>query len=174
MIEISFDKDKITRLIVISLFFLFAGICISYISFSVDFSIRNSSFLKSVGVLLIVLGLLASIINYKKSKLETAGLVINENGVLDNSNTLLVCTVLWKDIIDILQVTVRGNTFIVIYVDNKEKYIQGNLLNRILLSINSRFYKSPIVISTNTLKIDTEKLFTLLLEQSKIYKVPNS
>lgn len=92
------------------------------------------------------------------------GLIINSEGVIDNSSGLSAGLVLWSDILSISTTNVTDQKFIVFIVKNPEEYIsrQKGIFKRGAMKFNYRFYGSPINISANTLNTNFDKLFELL------------
>ena len=177
MIEISFSKKKIMRLMINSFVITAIGISLEYITYSTySFKIinRNLAFTKFIAIIMIVLGILGIIINYRKSKLKCSGFIITNEGITDKSNNRNVGLIKWKDITEISETVIKGYLFIIVHVQDNSKYIIGNLFQKALLLFNAGYYKSPIVITTSSLEIESEKLYSILLENYKIHKVPNS
>lgn len=98
------------------------------------------------------------------------GMVIDENGIIDNSGGLAAGFIPWADIKDFGTIKVMKQQFLVIEVRNPEYYInaQKSVLKKKGMLYNFNHYGSPIAISTNTLKCKLPELITLLEERNKV------
>jgi hypothetical protein len=91
-------------------------------------------------------------------------LIINSEGIIDNSSGVSAGLVLWKDIIEITTSNVMNQKFLMFIVKNPEEYInrQNGIVKRKAMEMNYRSYGSPISISANTLDTNFEELYELL------------
>lgn len=130
---------------------------------------RTGSSLEST--LLMVLGLVSilffggiTILVIRKLFDSRPGLIINEQGLNDNSGGLSLGQISWKDIEDIQVQQIQRQRLILILVKNPQDYIdrQSNGWKRKLMAINYRQYGTPISISTNGLKISFDELLEIL------------
>lgn len=98
------------------------------------------------------------------------GLVIDENGILDNSGGLAAGFIPWTDIQQFSIQKVMKQQFLVITVRNPEYYIgnQKTVLKKKGMQYNFKNYGSPIAISTNTLNCKLPELLNLLEERNKV------
>ena len=101
---------------------------------------------------------------FKKLPDNKPGLIINSEGIIDNSSGVSAGIVLWKDIIEISTSTVMNQQFLMFIVKNPEEYInrQNGIVKRKAMEMNYRTYGSPISISANTLDTNFEELYELL------------
>ena len=171
--EISFSRDKIIRLIIYSSLCVVAGILLEVFANSIKISTWNLSFKRFIAFTLIIFGILGVFVNWNKLALKYPALIINDNGVLNNSDYMNVGLIKWSDIIDITIFSYRNNKLLIILVRNDANYIRGNAAKKALLYFYKFYYKSPIVISTSTIDIEIEKLRMILLEKYQS-TVPNS
>lgn len=74
-----------------------------------------------------------------------------------------------KDIIRISEASVFSNKFILIFVENKDDYIQkeNKKLRKQMMKTNVHQYGTPFVLSTSTLQISHNRLKNILEEISK-------
>jgi hypothetical protein len=100
----------------------------------------------------------------KKLPDNKPGLIINSEGIIDNSSGVSAGLVLWKDIIEITTSNVMNQKFLMFIVKNPEEYInrQNGIVKRKAMEMNYRSYGSPISISANTLDTNFEELYELL------------
>jgi hypothetical protein len=99
-------------------------------------------------------------------------LVINSEGIIDNSSGVSAGIVLWKDIIEITTSNVMNQKFLMFIVNNPEEYInrQNGIVKRKAMEMNYKSYGSPISISANTLDTNFEELYELLQNKFKEHK----
>lgn len=118
-----------------------------------------------IAVILILTGANAS----KKIKSTTAGLVFDENGITDNSSSISLGLIKWKDIIEI---KAEEDRLLLIVVKKPEAYINqaSNSAIKRLLSHNLTHYKTPVVIDSKYLEGTFTELFERSKEEIKKYK----
>ncbi len=91
------------------------------------------------------------------------GLIINNQGIIDNSGSAISGLIKWSEIKEIKKSEVVGEKFITIILYNPQKIIKkAPWYKRTLLKTNLKLYKSPIHISANTLNTNFSDLLTLL------------
>ncbi|EJL64484.1 STM3941 family protein [Flavobacterium sp. CF136] len=101
---------------------------------------------------------------FKKLPDNKPCLIINSEGIIDNSSGVSAGIILWTDIIEISTSNVMNQKFLMFIVKNPEEYInrQNGIVKRKAMEINYRTYGSPISISANTLDTNFEELYELL------------
>ena len=106
---------------------------------------------------------------FKKLPDNKPGLIINSEGIIDNSSGVSPRIVLWTDIIEISTANVMNQKFLMFIVKNPEEYInrQNGIVKRKAMEINYKTYGSPISISANTLDTNFEELYKLLKRKFK-------
>lgn len=92
------------------------------------------------------------------------GLIIDEQGISDNSGGLSAGQILWEDVSDIQVLQIQRQRLILVLVKNPQDYIdrQNNGWKRKLMAMNYRQYGTPLSISTNGLKISFAELLEVL------------
>ncbi|KUJ51614.1 hypothetical protein AR685_08165 [Chryseobacterium sp. JAH] len=100
------------------------------------------------------------------------GLIINEKGINDNSSALALGFIPWKDIKEVKMVNVNQNKFILVIVQNPIDYLNKTTqwLKLRGLKLNFRYYETPICISANSLQINFDDLYKLLVDNAKQFK----
>ncbi|MDX2070183.1 MAG: STM3941 family protein [Haliscomenobacter sp.] len=100
------------------------------------------------------------------------GLVINEQGLMDNSGGLSAGLIVWQDIEDFQVLQIQRQRLILVLVKNPQDYIdrQSSGWKRKLMAMNYRQYGTPISISTNGLKISFAALLTILNHQLEVFQ----
>ena len=100
------------------------------------------------------------------------GLIIDQNGIINNTNASSMGLIEWDDITGIEKKQVMSTKFLIVYTNNPEKYIQRakNFISKQAMNMNYKTYGSPISITSNSLKInfdDLEKIITSEFEKRK-------
>jgi len=102
------------------------------------------------------------------------GLVINDEGILDNSGAMSSHLIKWTDIYDFNIGQVQSTRFILIYVNNPQDYIYlANKFKRFWMKMNNRIYGTPLSISTNSLQCNIEYLIDTIEKKIKKQSAPN-
>jgi len=124
----------------------------------------NPTLILIIGIAAIIFFGSIAIFLTKKLRDNKPGLIINSEGIIDNSNGVSAGLVLWKDVIVISTSNVLNQKFLMFFVKNPEEYInrQNGIVKRKAMEMNYRSYGSPISISANTLDTNFEELYELL------------
>lgn len=95
------------------------------------------------------------------------GLIIDQNGITDNTNYTSVGLIEWDDILGIDTYQVHSTKMIVIQIDEPEKYIRRakNSLVEKSMRMNQSMSGSPLSIISGSLKINHDDLERLLWEE---------
>lgn len=103
---------------------------------------------------------LGSIFILKNFFQQEPGLVINNEGITDNSSAVSVGFIPWEEITRIGSTEVFSQKFVLIFVDDPEKYLNrpSSEISRKAAKSNYNNYGTPITISANSLKINFKKL----------------
>jgi hypothetical protein len=172
-IEIPLSKVKMTLTFIGAIVFVVLGFGLIFYPLILDFEIIGSCTVTTIVGLSSILffGLIAVVVIRKMSD-KKAGLIINAQGIVDNSSGVSAGTILWSDILEIKVSNVVNQKFIMIIVKNPQVYIYRvtNKLKRKGMEMNYKSYGSPISISANSLKISFNSLHALLTTKMKDYK----
>ncbi len=167
-IEIPLSKIKMLFLIMGSL--LFVVLCIFIIMNAENMQTRklnNPMIIRIIALVgLLFFGIiLVSIL--KKMFSKEPGLIIDKDGIYDNSSGVSVGRIKWKDIIEIRKVKVSGTKFMLIDVHNPNEYINNinGFIKKQAMKANMKKYGTPISISAAGLKINFKKLEGILLSE---------
>lgn len=97
-------------------------------------------------------------------------LVINKAGLLNDSNASSGINILWIDINKFQLSQIKRTKFILIYVQNPEKYLKKvGKIKRFIMELNGKMTGTPFSITTNNLSISAEELLKILKENKKRY-----
>jgi len=102
----------------------------------------------------------------KNVKQKTAGLTINYSGLDDQSNSISIGEVKWKDVTGIAKVSTPSAKYILLTVKKPQKFIDNakNGAIKRLLNQNMTLYKTPVVINASILQISLEELEAELIK----------
>jgi hypothetical protein len=93
------------------------------------------------------------------------GLIVDAEGIIDNSSGLSAGRIQWSDICGFQITSLYQQRFLAIEIRAAEKYVlRAPLWKRPLVALNAKYFGSPIQISANTLKIDFDRLVKLLAD----------
>ncbi len=95
------------------------------------------------------------------------GLVLNKEGIIDNSGLVSAGAVSWSEVQEINSNKILFADCIIVKVKNPAKYIknQNSFFKRKWLSLENRYYGSPVNISVSGLKIKFKELFRIMQQQ---------
>lgn len=167
-IEIPLSKKKLTLMVIGSLIFVVLGIL-----FVTNPEKYTSSIMRSPTIIFIA-GL-ASILFFglcffficKKLGDKSPGLVISDEGILDNSSGVSGGQIKWTEINDISVIKIHRQKLIMLQVKNPQDYIerQTSGLKRKMMKINYKMYGTPLSITSNGLEISFDELLSTLTEK---------
>ncbi len=94
-------------------------------------------------------------------------LIIDDDGLLDNSSEVAAGEILWQDIEEISVIEIHRQKLIMLQVKNPQDYIdkQASGFKRKLMTMNFKMYGTPLSITTNGLKISFEELLSTLTKK---------
>jgi hypothetical protein len=177
-IEIPLSKAKLAKLLIFSILFLIVGLWMIITQPETSNPVFNNVFVKALaaygGTLM---GLLGIYFFTKKLFDKRPGIILDSQGITDNSGALSRGLIPWENIDVIFEKTIQASfaskeRFITIGLKNPEQYIanETNPVKRKLMSLNSNNHNSPVNISTNGLKIRHGDLLQLMQERLHKYK----
>lgn len=177
-VEIPLSKTKLIKLLFFSVAFLFAGLWMLIKDPQVSNPVFNNVITKSVASYgSIIMGALGIYFASRKLFDKKPGLVLNEQGIYDNTSAFKFGLIPWSDISAIYESSMQASIaskqhFVTIGLTDPDKYIlrESNFLKKRLLQINARSYGSPIHISTNGLKTNHQELLQLIASFFEKYK----
>jgi hypothetical protein len=134
---------------------------------------RNPTIIFIAGLASVLFFFFFSVTVFRKLFDNKAGLIINRQGIIDNSSGVAAGVVLWSDIKEIKISKVMNQKFLMFIVKNPQDYIDKvtNPLKRKTVEMNYKSFGSPISISANSLQTNFDNLYKLLTEKMEEYKV---
>ena len=170
-VVINFSKKKVGLLCFAAIIFVILGFYLFQIADTQ--TVFNSSFMKVFtkisSIIAIIFFGFASVYALIKLFDNKPALVINENGIIDNSSSTSAGLIKWENIVSI-SITeifgIFGQKILSIEINNADEIItKQGILKKILMKLNNNFYKSPIQISSNALECNFQELYSILKEQ---------
>ena len=165
-IEIPISKNKLILMILGSIIFVALSFWLIIVRPPVLYFNKADS--APIDIIVSIAGILffglCLIFIAKKLSDNNPGLVINGDGITDNSSGISAGLIPWKDINEITKETIANQDFLVIKVNNPEEYInrQTGLIKRKAMEMNYRSFGSPINISANGLKCNLSELYMII------------
>lgn len=124
----------------------------------------------SVGGLSLLFFGVCSLMAGRKLLDASPGLVLSEQGLLDNASGVAAGFIPWSQITGIGHYQVQGQKMLVIGLADPKPYLErGPFWKKALLKANYRLVGSPVSIPANTLKMAFEPLLALVCEYHQRY-----
>jgi hypothetical protein len=165
---IGISKSKTIGAILMSTLFVLLGFLLLFADIQIPL---NPILLKILGVIAVLFFGLALYSSLKRFSDKKAGLIFNKLGIIDNSNDISIGLIEWNDIIEINFFEIYKTKSILIFTENPEKYIaKVKPIQAKLMRLNWKNYGSPISISPQTLAIDFDVLYDMVLKEMKLNK----
>lgn len=131
----------------------------------------NPLILQAIGFVSVVFFGAIAIFGSKKLFTASAGVVIDEKGIIDNSSGVSIGLIEWKDIKGITTTNIMSNHFLLIHVSNPEKYLaRANKAKAKIMTANMKMVGTPISISPNTLQCNVAELEQTITTAFENYK----
>lgn len=172
-IEIPLSKKKMMLLLLCGLVLVLLGVLFMiYPNNFTSIIIRSTTVIFIVGLVCVLFfGFIVALL-VPKFLDKSMGLIINDQGIIDNSSSVSPGLILWTDIKEIKVHKVASQKFLMLALKNPQDYINNetNCFKRKAMQKNYNRYGSPIHISSIGLKISSKDLQNLLLEKQKTFK----
>jgi hypothetical protein len=170
-IEIQISKSKSLLILSGAIGFVIAGI---YFALNPPQG-NNSILIRIIGIATIGFFGFEIIVALRSLFNKNIGLVIDNNGVMDNCSGISAGNIPWENIIEIKDIKIKKQKIFLIMVNNPEEYVekQRNPFFRKMVEANYKLYGTPIGISANMLKCNFNELKNILQKQFLKYKMPH-
>ncbi|MGN7783868.1 STM3941 family protein [Niabella sp. 22666] len=174
-IEIPLSKRKIMVALFISLLFVALGFWLVIARPNPNGGnaiLGNPILIVVVGLAAIVFFGMGILVLIRKLKDKRPGLIVSDEGILDNASGVAAGVIPWADIQKIKLAQVMSQKFLMLIVKDPEQYIQRetNAIKRKGMELNYKNYGSPISISAGSLQIGFNELQALLMEKWQKHK----
>ncbi|WP_052461126.1 STM3941 family protein [Psychroserpens mesophilus] len=167
-ITFKLNKLKIFLTTLGSMIFVLAGFGMLYSS-GLEFNF-NTLFIQTIGLVAIIFFGMTGVFGFIKLFDKNPGLIINHEGIYDNSSAIGGQLIKWKDITDYDLSLINQNSFLHIFVNNPQEYIsKANWFKRFWMRLNKRFYGTPLNVSPNFIKGDLVDLAKAIRNESNKY-----
>jgi len=159
-IKIKTNKKKLIFLFFGSIILAFFSLWyILYPSDFVNIITRRKELIYIVGIIGSVVFGISSIWIFFRLFDNKPGLIINEQGIIDNTNTGSIGLIKWQDIIEVRHKRIMSNSIMLIVVKEPQKYLQGvSILKRLSLKQNINNYGTPIALTSVSLDCNFDEL----------------
>jgi hypothetical protein len=172
-IVIHLSKTKITMLTLGAIVFVILGVLfILHPERFLTIFFKNEEAIRITGFASVGFFGLCAIFYVVKLFDNKPGLIIDKNGILDNSSGISSGLIAWKDIQDINVLEIVRQKIILIIVSNPEDYIvrQKRGFKIKISRLNYNKYETPVQITANGLKIGFNELLAILESNLTKYK----
>ena len=156
---LALNKKKTTQYLVAALLFTIAGALMivtpQYFTHSTDLRLT-----KIIGYCCFVFFGLGVALFAIKIFNKKPGLILNKDGITDQTSAIGIGLIQWSDIKNIYLEKVSEHPFIMIEVKNPQQYLQKqkNPIARRAMEINMQLYKTPLHINISLLNINAADL----------------
>lgn len=132
---------------------------------------NNPIFVYGFGIISSITGIIGLIVCIPKFLGLRPGLVINQDGLYENSSGVSAGFVPWNEVRFISKFNAGSQLFIAIHVKDPLPYLmKGNYLQRIIKKSNMNLRGTPVGISMATLDVNFEILYKLIHEYQNYYQ----
>jgi hypothetical protein len=171
-IAIPLNKNKLILLLSGSIIFIAMGIWFVVAPPSVSNPVLgNPVLIFCVGIVSIIFIGFGAVLFVKKLSDRSPGLIINDQGITDNSGGTSVGFIPWTEIVKIVQTTIANQKFLILFVQEPEKYIQKEKgFKKKFMQMNYNSYGSPVTISTNALGYNADELYRIIVKKFNEHK----
>uniref|UniRef100_A0A7C3IHS4 Photosystem I assembly protein Ycf4 n=1 Tax=Gracilinema caldarium TaxID=215591 RepID=A0A7C3IHS4_9SPIR len=115
-----------------------------------------------VGILAISFFGLCLVFSVAKLFDKKPGLILNEEGLIDNSSGVSAGFIPWSEVTGFSIFEIQKQKMLVVGIRNPEKYIEhSSSLKRMINKANYNLCGSPVAITSNTLKMKFDELTSL-------------
>jgi len=165
---IELSKGKIVLLMLGAIAFVVAGIWMVTLDAEAIENLNrynDPTLVYGIGAAAIVFFGLMGVLGLKKLFDRSPGIILNQDGLTDNSSGFSVGFIPWSDVSGIGQYETHKQKFISILLRDPEKYVNsGNFLRRKANQATLKMAGTPITISANSLKTSYEDLLSAFEE----------
>ncbi len=160
IIEVPINKSKAIKRFVL---FILLLLLFALMSTQPHFFVKSGElgFVKAVGYIGTFVSIVLVAFVAQKVFNKKPGLIIDNEGVVDNSLGVMFSKVRWADVTEMKHLESNGQHFIALVIKNSQQYIaaEPNPIKRKMLELNYSTIKTPVNIAAGRLKMDFEELY---------------
>jgi hypothetical protein len=169
-IEIPLSKSKLVMMSAAALAFVAIGLWFVIAPPKIGNAYwGNPTRIAIVGYAAIIFFGMCAVFFIRKLSDTKPGLVIDDEGLIDNSGGLSAGRILWEDIENISVLEMHRQKLLMVRVKNPQDYIsrQKTSLKRKVMELNYKMYGTPLSITANGLKLPFQELLALVTQKFK-------
>ncbi len=161
-IEISLSKRKSLFAFVASVIIAIVGVVV--MEMSAPFPYVDAEVVRFVLLICVVIFFVFSLLALRKLIDRRPGLIIDENGIVDNSGPIKLWLIEWKDITHIETGKISSTKFLILHTDNPTKYLSRvkGAVTKYIMKQNYEMCGSPLTMTSGALKINFKELEALI------------
>ena len=165
-VEIPLSKAKVVLMLVGALIFVIAGV---FFIIDPEMFLRppyhKVVMVRTVGVAAVLFFGAAAFFVIRKMGDKRPGLIVDEQGIYDNTSGTSIGLIRWEDITEIETKDISSTKVLLIHVSNPDAYLDKvSGFKRKAMQMNYNMYGTPLSITANTLKYKFNALEQLLQE----------
>lgn len=169
-IVIKLNKGKILLILLGAILFFIGGAIFVWMIADENPLDLSSLLIKSVSVLSALFGLVGCMAVIYKLFDSRPGLIINKEGITNNTSALSSQTIKWGNIEKFEVLQIASQKMLLIYINNPEEIIaKAGKFSRFWLSQSLNMYGTPIGISASSLQCNFDQLMELITKNQNFY-----
>ena len=172
-IEIPFSKTNVAILFMGSIGFMLLGISFLIFPQLLPFAIFSEpEIFWIIGIMSIVFFGVSAVLIAPKLFDRKAGLQINDQGIVDNTNLASIGLIEWDDIRSVKMRKVASARILMLLTDQPNKYIDKakNGISKRTMQANYKMYGSPLAITASALQMNFADLEQLVLSELRQHR----
>lgn len=164
IIEIPINKSKAIKRFAL---FVLLLVIFTFMIIQPQFFVKGNNFglIKGTGYVGTLICIILTALVAQKVFNRKPGLIIDNEGIIDNSLGVVFNKVLWSEVKSITHLQNADQHYIALILKNPEQYIASEYhsLKRKMLELNYSTIKTPVNIAASRLKMNFDNLHALLL-----------
>jgi len=166
-IIIPLSRKKITLLFLGAVSFVV--LCFWLIQIAETQTRFDPQYVKIIALVGIIFFGLCGIYAFAKLFDKKPGLVINDEGIIDNSSAVCAGLIKWRNITNVSITEIYDQKILTIEVDNADEILsKQHGFKKILMNLNKNYFSSPVQISSNALKCNFQELHDTIKGQLSV------
>jgi hypothetical protein len=168
IVKIPLNKGRMAFLIIVCISFIAVGVFLMMTHWD---QVQYTILAWVIGLVVLLFFGFAALYLLRKFFDPKPGLVIDDEGIIDNSSFVAAERIYWKNIKDVYVTRVRTSVILgkryqdslTFSVDNVEEIMARQKgFKKLLMNLNKRYYRSPVQVSSVILKSDFSQLAEII------------